>query len=454
MASIREKWWTPIRRRLFFASGADYKPRQLATRFQFPDDQGSLERATHRCVGVGACRKTDSGTMCPSYQATREEIHSTRGRAHLLFEMLQGEVLRDGWRDRAVKDSLDLCLSCKACKSECPTNVDIATYKSEFLSHYHRGRLRPLHHYAFGFVDRWAGWGSRAPSLFNGLLRFPGLSALARAGLGVAPERALPRLAAVPFSRWVARQEPQRGERGEVVLFADTFNNYFNPAPARAAWEVLVRAGFNVQVPQSRAHLCCGRPLYDFGLLDAAKAYLERVLRALQPQIDAGFPVIVLEPSCASVFRDELRNLMPNHPVGYRLRKQTFTLAEFLQNQAPGYEPPVLAGRKIVLHGHCHHKSVLNFSTEEALLKRMGAQVQSLDSGCCGMAGPFGYAKEKIAVSRALAERVLLPAVRAAGGRDIILTDGFSCREQIIQNSDRRPLHLAEVLRMGLPPTS
>jgi Fe-S oxidoreductase len=372
--------------------------------------------------------------------------------------MLQGEVLRDGWRDRAVKESLDLCPSCKGCKSECPTNVDIATYKSEFLSHYYEGRIRPLSHYAFGFVDRWARAGARAPALANALVGLPGLSHLAKAALGIAGERKIPQLAKQSFVSWLQAQGKDRrrlevdghlGGAGEVILFADTFNNFFNPGPARAAWEVLSEAGFSVHVPQTKEHLCCGRPLYDFGLLDAAETYLRRILRVLGPAIDAGLPVIVLEPSCASVFRDELRNLLPHDAVGYRLRKQTFTLAEFLQTQAPGYKPPQLTGRKILLHGHCHHKSVLNFSTEEALLKRMGANVQSLDSGCCGMAGPFGFEKEKIAVSRALGERVLLPAVRAAGPEDIVMTDGFSCREQIVQNSARRPLHLAEVLRLG-----
>ena len=430
----------------FLKLGADYNPAQVETHFQFPDDQGSFEKATQRCVGVGACRKTDAGTMCPSYQVTREEIHSTRGRAHLLFEMLQGELLPDGWRDQRVKESMDLCLSCKGCKTECPTNVDIATYKSEFLSHYYEGRLRPLNHYAFGFIDRWAQLASHAPRIVNQLNASTGLNQIAKSLLHLAEERQVPKLAEETFVSWVRKRTGTNGARGKVVLFADTFNNYFRSDTARAAWEVLNDAGFSIEVPQVQGHLCCGRPLYDFGLLNSAKKYLERVLQVLAPSVNAGLPVIMLEPSCASVFRDELRNLFPHHGVAHRLRQQTLTFSSFLQTQAPGYEPPQLTGKKILLHGHCHHRAVLPFSHEEALLKRMGVDLKSLDSGCCGMAGPFGFEKSKFKVSQALAERVLLPAVRAADAETIVVSDGFSCREQIEQNSDCKPLHIAELL--------
>ena len=433
----------------FLKLGADYNPLPVKTHFHFPDDQGSLEKATQRCVGVGACRKTDAGTMCPSYQVTRDEIHSTRGRAHLLFEMLQGEVLKGGWRDQAVKESMDLCLSCKGCKSECPTNVDIATYKSEFLSHYYEGRPRPFNHYAFGFIDRWARLASFAPKLVNAINSSPVISRVAKAMLQVAQQREIPKLAEETFVSWVRKQPVGSGPEREVVLFADTFNNYFRPSTARAAWEVLQSAGFAVHVPQTQEHLCCGRPLYDFGLLGAAKKYLQKVLHALEPYVNAGLPVIMLEPSCASVFRDELRGLFPHHGVAYRLRQQTFTLSSFLQTQND-YEPPRIPGRKVLLHGHCHHKAVLKFSDEEALLRRMGVELKSLDSGCCGMAGPFGFESANTAISQALGERVLLPAVRACGPETIVLTDGFSCHEQIAQNTNREPLHIAEVLRMAM----
>jgi FAD/FMN-containing dehydrogenase/Fe-S oxidoreductase len=429
--------------------GADYNPTQIATHFTYPADQGSLEKATQRCVGVGACRKTDAGTMCPSFQVTREEQHSTRGRAHLLFEMLQGEIVKDGWRDEAVRESLDLCLSCKGCKGECPVNVDIATYKSEFLAHYHEDRVRPLEHYAFGLFDKWARLAARAPKLVNWLNAAPGFSHVAKLLLHVAPQRTIPKFAEEPFSHWLRRQKRWAGIRGEVVLFADTFNNYMTPGVSRAACEVLEDAGYTVHVPQVHGHLCCGRPLYDFGMLDTAKKYLERVLTALEPQINAGLPVIMLEPSCATVFRDELKNLLPHHGVGQRLSKQTFALSEFLQKE--GYEPPKLTGKKVVLHGHCHHKAILKFTDEEALLKKMGVELNSLDSGCCGMAGPFGFEAHKFELSQALGERVLLPAVRAAGEEDILCVDGFSCREQIWQNvPDRQPMHLAEILRLAV----
>ena len=434
----------------FLKLGADYNPLQAKTHFHFPDDEGSLEKATQRCVGVGACRKTDAGTMCPSYQVTKEEIHGTRGRAHLLFEMLQGELLKSGWGDQAVKESMDLCLSCKGCKSECPTNVDIATYKSEFLSHYYEGRPRPLNHYAFGFIDRWARLASIAPKLVNAFNCSPVTNRVAKAMLQVAQQREIPKFPDETFADWVRKRPAGRGLSREVVLFADTLNNYFRPNTARAAWEVLQSAGFAVHVPQTQGHLCCGRPLYDFGLLGAAKKYLQKVLAALEPYVNSGLPVIMLEPSCASVFRDELRGLFPQNGIAHRLRQQTFTLSSFLQSEALGYEPPRLPGRKVLLHGHCHDKAVLKFADEEALLKRMGVELKSLDSGCCGMAGPFGFEQAKITISQALGERVLLPAVRATEPDTIVITDGFSCREQIVQNTNREPLHIAEVLRMAM----
>ncbi len=433
--------------------GADYHPDQPHTHFHFPDDQGSLDKALQRCVGVGSCRKLDAGTMCPSFMVTKEEKHSTRGRAHLLWEMLQGEVLKGGWRNEEVKESLGLCLACKACKSECPVNVDMATYKSEFLSHYYRLKKRPLNHYAFGMMDKWARLASRAPGLVN-LVNASPLGTVAKKALHIAPQRKIPKFAGETFASWVKGQARHVGPRGEVVLFADTWNNYFHPNVSRAAYDVLQDAGFTVRVPQAEhGHLCCGRPLYDFGLLGSAKRYLKKVLDVMKTEINAGLPVIMLEPSCATVFRDELRNLLPHSGRGQRLRRQTFVLSEFLQKHAPGYEPPKLpAGTKVLLHGHCHHKAILKLGDEEAILRRMGAELKTLtDAGCCGMAGPFGFEADKFEVSQAIGERVLLPEVRRAGPDDIVLTDGFSCQEMITQNlSDRKPRHLAEVMQMAL----
>jgi len=343
--------------------GADYKPNDPKTYFQFPDDDGSFAKATLRCIGLGECRKQDSGSMCPSYMVTLEEEHSTRGRAHMLFEVLQGEVARDGWKDEHVKKALDLCLACKACKSECPTNVDVATYKAEFLAHYYEGKSRPLHAYAFGMIDRWAQLGSSVPWLANFFSSAPGFRHVLQSVLHLAPQRSMPQLARSTFQSWAKKKRvPALGGatgsatasgKSDVILWADTFNNYFHPETSRAALEVLQVAGFNVIVPQ--IHLCCGRPLYDFGMLDKAKQYLERILSVLTAQINAGVPLVVLEPSCASVFRDELRNLFPLDARATKLRSQTFLLSEFLEHHAPGYTPPQLPG-KVLLHGHCHHK--------------------------------------------------------------------------------------------------
>ena len=440
--------------------GADYKPLEPETHFKFPDDDGSLAKASLRCVGLGACRKSDSGSMCPSYMVTLEEEHSTRGRAHMLFELLQGEVVRDGWNDDHVKKSLDLCLSCKACKSECPANVDIATYKAEFLSHYYEKKSRPLHAYAFGMVDKWLQLASPAPWAANFFSSAPVFSQIMRKMLGLAPQRELPRLASCNFQKWAqkngipgveaagAHNSSQPASPGpDVILWADTFNNHFHPETSRAALDVLQRAGFNVRVP--RQHLCCGRPLYDFGMLDQAKQYLQRILHVLGPQIDAGMPIVVLEPSCASVFRDELRGLFPDDARANRLRSQTFLLSEFLEHHAPAFQPPRLA-RKVLLHGHCHHKAIMKMKDEESLLRKMSANVLAPDAGCCGMAGPFGFEKDKYAVSQAVGERVLLPTVRQADPETILISDGFSCREQIFQATGRTAIHLAEVIHLAL----
>ena len=439
--------------------GADYKPLQPETHFQFPEDDGSFAKAALRCIGLGACRKTDGGTMCPSYMATREEEHSTRGRAHLLFELLQGEIVRDGWKDEQVKKALDLCLSCKACKSECPANVDIATYKAEFLSHYYENRPWPLKAHAFGRIDRWARLASAAPRLANFFTQAAGLRQLFHWTLGLTRKRRIPRLAEVSFRHWARRHAPEifRKELGkvstpavdghDVILWVDTFNNYFHPETCRAALSVLEQAGFRVRCPETA--LCCGRPLYDFGMLKEAKQYLDKVMRTLGAEIDARVPIVVLEPSCASVFRDELHNLFPTDERAERLRRQTFLLSEFLEKIGPEYHPSPLAA-KVLLHGHCHHKALMKMKDEESVLRKMGLELQTLDSGCCGMAGPFGFEKEKFTVSQDVGERVLLPAVRSAAAETLIVSDGFSCREQIEQATGRKPMHLAELLLLAV----
>ncbi len=431
-----------------FRLGAGYQVNQVKTHFQFPDDGGSFSNATLRCVGVGACRKENAGTMCPSYMATREEQHSTRGRAHLLWEMLQGELRPQGWQSEAVKDALELCLSCKACKHECPVNVDVATYKAEFLSHYYQHRRRPIHAYAFGMMDRWAHLASAMPRLANLPGQLPLVRDIVKAAIGMAPQRTIPAFASRTFQRsFHSRSTAQKADtRPSVLLWPDTWNNYFYPQAAHATAQVLDDAGFAVQVP--RGHLCCGRPLYDFGMLDRAKRYLLRVLDALAPQLQSNTPIVVLEPSCASVFREESLNLLANDPryaePARKLAAQTYLLSEFLMHKAEHYTPPNRHDQRILVHGHCHQKP--RMTEELELLRASGAQVELLDSGCCGMAGPFGFEKEKYSISTALANRVLLPAVEAAEKETVIVTNGFSCREQIAQLSDRRAVHLSQVL--------
>jgi FAD/FMN-containing dehydrogenase/Fe-S oxidoreductase len=431
--------------------GAGYHPWQPRTHFRFPDDHGSFANAALRCVGVGECRREKGqpgkDTMCPSYMVTREEKHTTRGRAHLLWEMLQGDPIRHRWRDENVKEALDLCLACKGCKAECPVNVDVATYKAEFLSHYWQGRLRPRSAYAFGLIDRWSRIASLWPGLINLVTQTPGLSTLAKRAAGMPSSRQIPEFAPESFQHWFRRRgDAHRASDSPVILWPDTFNNYFFPETAQAATAVLEDAGFHVVVPQK--HLCCGRPLYDYGMLDRAKHYLQQVMRALEPHLEAGTPLVVLEPSCASVFRDELHGLFPEDALANKLRAQTFLLSEFLERRAPQYHLPHLARRALV-HGHCHHKSLLKFDHEKSVLQKMGVEAEIPASGCCGMAGSFGFGRDKYEVSLAVGERVLLPEVRRAPLSTLVMADGFSCREQIAQQTGRQALHLAEVIQLA-----
>ncbi len=427
--------------------GTDYHPWQPETHFKFPQDGGSLAQATLRCVGVGKCRQYEGGMMCPSFRATREEEHSTRGRAHLLWEMTRGDVIRDQWRDEHVKSSLDLCLSCKGCKSDCPVGVDVATYKAEFLSHHYEDRRRPLNHYAFGHIDRWARMGSAFPRLANFFTQTAGLRDIAKSLMHVAPQRQVPTLAHCSFRSWFAQRKPTNSAVPPVVLWPDTFNNYFHPETAVAAVEVLEQAGFQVRLPQE--NVCCGRPLYDFGMLDRAKKLLLSTLITLKREIDDGIPIVVLEPSCASVFRDEMLNLFPEDLRAQKLSAQVFLLSEFLERRADHSRLPSIA-RKALVHGHCHQKSVMNMTDEEAVLTRLGVDYEMPSPGCCGMAGPFGFEKEKYAVSLAIGELELLPAVRNAPDDWLIIANGFSCREQVQQSTGRRALHLAEVIQLAM----
>jgi FAD/FMN-containing dehydrogenase/Fe-S oxidoreductase len=424
--------------------GVDYRPKPADTVFAYPDDGGDFARATLRCVGVGACRRTEGGVMCPSFMVTHEEKDSTRGRARALFEMLEGDPLERGWREDAVKDSLDLCLSCKGCKSDCPVSVDMATYKAEFLHRYNAGRLRPRAAYAIGLIPWTARLASRAPRAANAVLGGSITGRVAKWLGGVAPERAMPQFAGATLRRRFRSHRPAASTdvRGPVVLWPDTFNGYWHPDTGMAAVEVLEAAGYRVALPP--AWVCCGRPLYDFGMLDVARATLRRTIKVLRPALRRGLPIVGLEPSCVAVFRDELINLFPEDPDAQRLASQFCTLAELLAEHTEGWEPIPRSGRAIV-QPHCHHHAVMGFETDAELLRRTGLDVEVLDAGCCGMAGAFGFEAEHYDVSMAVGERALLPAVRAAPDA-IVVADGFSCRTQIEQGTGRRAWHLAEVL--------
>jgi Fe-S oxidoreductase len=362
--------------------------------------------------------------------------------------MLQADAPLRGWRDRHGKQALDLCLACKACKAECPVQVDIATDKAEFLAHYDQRRLRPPRASAIGLVRWWARLATRAPHAANALTQTPLLAGLVKRVLGLAPQRPLPAVATQPLVAWFAARQPGHPGGPRVLLWPDTFTNYVRPQIGRAAVEVLEAAGCRVELPPRP--LCCGRPLFDDGMLPLAGRWLRKTLETLAEPLAAGMPMVVLEPSCAAVFRDELGNLLPTDERAIRLGRQTLLLGEFLQRQAAGWQPPTLH-RKAVVHGHCHHQAIMTLTDEQQLLSRLGLDAEILDAGCCGLAGSFGYERgERYQVWMKAGERVLLPAVREAATDTLIIADGFSCQEQIAHGSDRRALHLAQVLQLAM----
>ncbi|MFR0356663.1 FAD-binding and (Fe-S)-binding domain-containing protein [Streptomyces sediminimaris] len=441
---------------------APYAPRDL--HFRFPDDGGSFAQAANRCVGVGKCRQqtTDGGSvMCPSYQVTREEEHSTRGRARLLFEMLDGHgdsAVKDGWRSQEVRDALDLCLACKGCKKDCPADVDMATYKAEFLSHHYEGRpwRRPRSDLSMGWlplaaqaVDR-----LRLGPLVNALTHTPPLARAARAIAGV-EDREVPLFARQSLQQWFAARRETRGDgsRGSVLLWPDTFTNFFHPHIGRAAVEVLEHAGWRVELPQEP--LCCGLTWISTGQLDVAERVLTRTVRQLAGHVRAGGLVVGLEPSCTTVFRSDLSELFPGDHDARRLCEQTVTLAELLTEHSPGYEPPRVPDRsaRALAQVHCHQHAVLGWNADRELLARAGVDAERLDSGCCGLAGNFGFERGHLEVSEACAERVLLPRLREEDEGTVLLADGFSCRTQVheFDSGGHEGVHLAELLASGLP---
>lgn len=384
--------------------------------------------------------------MCPSYRVTREEKHSTRGRVRLFGELFRGETLKDLWSNQDVKEALDLCFSCKSCKSECPVQVDMATYKAEFLSHYYETHSRPPQARSMGMIHRWARLAARAPGLVNLVNRMPVLSTLGKRWAGVADARSMPQFASQTFTSWFAQREKPGGGGQRVLLWPDTFNNHFHPESLIAATHVLEAAGYAVGLPEQA--LCCGRPLYDFGMLDIAKQQLLEIYAGLQSEIDEGTPIVGLEPACVSVFKDESPNLFPDDPRALKLARQLVYFSDFLQST------PALGPRngklRALVHGHCHHKALFGMGGEMALLKRVGIDAKGIDSGCCGMAGSFGFRPETYDLSVKAAEMKLLPAVRAAADEELIIASGYSCREQIDQLSPRKAVHVAEAVARAL----
>ncbi|MGH3622127.1 MAG: FAD-binding and (Fe-S)-binding domain-containing protein [Sciscionella sp.] len=427
--------------------GTDYNPTRPRTKFAYPEENGDFAHATLRCVGIGKCRNPDGApTMCPSYQVTREEKHSTRGRSRLLFEMLRGETITDGWQSTEVADGLELCLACKGCTSDCPVQVDMPTYKAEFRYHHYRSwrRWRPRYAYAFGFIDQAARLASRVPELVNLVTQTPVLSRVAKALAGIDRRRPVPRFAPMTLQEWFRRRGGTRNPTGRpVVLFPDTFNNHLHTEVGVACVEAIEDAGWQVIMPAG--HVCCGRALYDYGFLDIAERYLRHVLDTLREHIRAGTPVVGMEPSCLAVFKEELPRMLPHDDDARRLVRNCYHFAEFFEH----FDVPVpsMPGDAL-LWGHCHQRATGGIEPDRRLLERMGVSVRSVSGGCCGLAGAWGFEPGKYQISLDCGEQAVLPAVRAADQETVIVADGFSCKTQIDDaGTGRHALHVAEVLQ-------
>jgi Fe-S oxidoreductase len=426
--------------------------------FAYPHDGGDFTAAVHRCVGVGKCRADTTaagGVMCPSYLATRDEKDSTRGRARVLQELANGTLVHGGWQSPEVAQALDLCLSCKGCSADCPAGVDMAAYKAEVLYQRYRGRLRPPTHYSLGWLPRWAALAARAPWLANAGMRLAPLAAAGKRLGGIDGRRDLPAFAPVPFRRWFAARQAasQAGDqpgsqpvRQPVLLWVDTFTNAFTPQVGQAAVAVLEAAGYEVRI--TGRNVCCGLTWLSTGQLDGARRQLRRTLRELGPALDAGLPVVGLEPSCTAVLRKDAGELLPGNERAARLGASVKTLAELL-GSTPGWTPPDLSDVSGVAQPHCHQHAVLGWDADAALLRAGGATVSAV-GGCCGLAGNFGVERGHYDVSVAVAQTALLPAVRAAGPGATVLADGFSCRTQLGELAGVPGTHLAELLAARL----
>jgi FAD/FMN-containing dehydrogenase/Fe-S oxidoreductase len=410
----------------------------------YPEDGGDLTRALRRCVGVGKCRSDVGTVMCPSWQVTGEEKHSTRGRARILQEIVNGEFVTDGFRSEDAREALDLCLSCKGCSSDCPTGVDMATYKAEFLHQHYKGRRRPMAHFSMGWLPLTARLATRAAPLVNGITRSPLAGLLKKLG-GIDPQRRIPEFARRSF---VATHRPPTVATGQrLLLWPDSFNNHLSPSVLASGAQVLEAAGLVPTLPEG--NVCCGLTWFSTGQLTTARRVLERTARRLAPAMAEGLPIVVLEPSCATMLRSESRAVLGETPFTDYLRDNVFTLAEALERFAPEWEPPTV-DRPAVGQVHCHQSSVLGYGPDERLMARAGLDPAGMERGCCGLAGNFGFENGHFDISKAVAERTLLPAVEGAPEDAVLLADGYSCRTQVQQLAGKRPAHLAELLAEAL----
>jgi FAD/FMN-containing dehydrogenase/Fe-S oxidoreductase len=413
--------------------------------FSYPDDHGSLQEAVERCVGIGRCRRDDTAVMCPSYRATRDELQTTRGRARLFAEMFRGEVTEETWQNEDVREALELCLSCKGCAVDCPTHVDMATYKAEFLAHYYEGKRHPIADYALGLLPKALQRASVTPRLANALVGEHAVGRALRRAAGITTDRPAPRLAPRSFRRLERRRASPGADvaTATVVLFPDTFSDLYKPSRAGATRAVLEAAGEVVTVPERTA--CCGRPLFDVGMLDRAREGLTEVLDTLEPFIEAGLPIIVPEPSCLASFRDELPRLLADDPRAALLAELSVSLAEHLATL--GFVPPRLATDTVAyLHPHCHQRAITGDQSERAVLEAAGYRVEVLDLGCCGLAGGFGFRTENAEISTSIANERFVPAISALSPDAVLILDGFSCATQAAHLAGRGGTSLAELL--------
>jgi len=433
--------------------GPDYQTPIVTSTMHFTDDAQGFGRATERCIGMGKCRST-SGAMCPSYQATREERYSTRGRAHLLHELLRGEVIQDAWDNTDVADSLEHCLSCKACKSSCPTKVDIAAYKAEFMhKHYAGERRRPLHHFVFGFVGNWLPLAARISKLSNFIVQ-GAIGNIVRSKLSIDKDKSLPVIATKTFTSWAKHNASHKDkhfywhgdeQNPAVVLWADTVNAHYSPTLLQSAVNILVQSQYQVAI--ARAHFCCGRPLYEFGFLKQAKKQLNVIIEQFCPNLPQDAPVVVIEPSCLSVFKDEIIKLYPENDMAIELAERSMSIAQFLQQQGIR---PIRKLKSGLLHSHCHEKNVQTDSADATMLRACFESIVEPEPGCCGMAGSFGLNKKTHKIGDALFHTNLGPAIDSCDADTFIVSNGFSCRSQITECSQKRVYHFVEILEKCL----